>query len=331
MAKQQIVLIFLAFLLLVSAKRSGQDWQKSFNKWRSQYNKVYHDIELDRRFQIFKENAQYIYHHNHKSHSYTLALNEFADLTDEEFTQRYLLSAPQPNCSATKGSYILHSVDDKLPNAVDWRQKGVVSAVKNQGTCGSCWTFSTTGAMESHWTIVKGVKKLFSEQQLVDCAQAFDNHGCEGGLPSHAFEYIRYNGLTTEDQYVYHGKDQKCQYTKSMAVGSCAGSQNITQGAENELVDAIANVGPVSIAFEVASDFRFYKDGVYNSKVCKSGPQNVNHAVLAVGYNSTVSNMPYYIIKNSWGATWGMDGYFLMIRDKNMCGIATCASYPLVN
>jgi len=95
-------------------------------------------------------------------------------------------------------------------------------------------------------------------------------------------------------------------------------------------LDAIANVGPVSIAFEVASDFRFYKDGVYNSKVCKSGPQNVNHAVLAVGYNSTISKVPYYIIKNSWGATWGMDGYFWMIRDKNMCGIATCASYPLI-
>jgi len=178
--------------------------------------------------------------------------------------------------------------------------------------------------------LLKKDKKLFSEQQLVDCAQAFDNHGCEGGLPSHAFEYIRYNGITTEDQYVYHGKDQKCQYTTSMAVGSCVGSQNITQGAENELLDAIANVGPVSIAFEVASDFRFYKDGVYNSKVCKSGPQNVNHAVLAVGYNSTVSKVPYYIIKNSWGATWGMDGYFWMIRDKNMCGIATCASYPLI-
>jgi len=147
MAKQQIVLIFLAFILLVSAKYSGQEWQKTFNNWRSQYNKVYSSIEVDRRFQIFKENAQYIYHHNHKSRSYTLALNEFADLTDEEFTQRYLLRAPQPNCSATKGSHILRSAEDKLPDAVDWRQRGVVSAVKNQGTCGSCWTFSTTGAM----------------------------------------------------------------------------------------------------------------------------------------------------------------------------------------
>jgi len=329
--KQLLGLVLFALVLTASAARSEADWHNTFNKWCSKYNKAYSDIEFDRRFQIFKENAQYVFHHNSKSHSYSLGLNEFADLNDEEFAQRYLLRAPQPNCSATKGSHRVRSTRDQIPTAVDWREKGVVSAVKNQGTCGSCWTFSTTGAMEANWAITKGEKKLFSEQQLVDCAQAFDNHGCNGGLPSHAFEYIKYNGITTEDQYPYKATDQKCKYTRSMGVGATSGSQNITQGAEDELVDAIANVGPIAIAFEVASDFRLYKSGVYDSKVCKSGPQNVNHAVLAVGYNVTASGTPYYMIKNSWGNTWGMSGYFWMVRGKNMCGVATCASYPIIN
>jgi len=330
--KQLLIIVIIVFALTVAAKRAEKDWRKQFDEWRGQYNKIYNEFEIERRFQIFKENAKYIKRHNQKQLSYTLALNEFGDLTSEEFTQRYLLNAPQPKCSATnKGSHVVRQKINQLPDSVDWRQKGVVSAVKNQGSCGSCWTFSTTGAMEAHWAIFKKEKKLFSEQQLVDCAQAFDNHGCQGGLPSHAFEYIRYNGITTEDQYPYRGVDQKCKYTKSMSAAVCQESQNITQGAESEILDALANVGPVSICFQVSADFRFYKDGVYDSKQCKSGPENVNHAVLAVGYNSTVAGVPYYMIKNSWGATWGIQGYFWMVRSKNMCGVATCASYPIIS
>jgi cathepsin H len=234
------------------------------------------------------------------------------------------------HCSATsKGNYQMSKEQIPADNAVDWRRNGVVTPVKNQGSCGSCWTFSSTGCLESMTAIKTGKLLSLSEQQLVDCARNFDN-GCNGGLPSHAFNYVLYNGgIQSEGDYPYTGRDGKCKFDKTKVVATVKDEVNITEGAEDELLDAVTSKGPISIAFQVASDFRFYSTGVYDSTVCKSGPMDVNHAVLTVGYNST-STKPYWIIKNSWGATWGINGYFWMVRNKNMCGIATCASYPVV-
>ncbi|KAL0483306.1 cathepsin H [Acrasis kona] len=170
-----------------------------------------------------------------------------------------------------------------------------------------------------------------SEQQLVDCAGAFDNHGCSGGLPSHAFEYIHYQGgLQNETTYPYEAKDGKCRFNEKNVVVRTKGSFNITRGDEEGMLHALAEVGPVSIAYQVASDFRFYKKGIYNSVVCKSGPLDVNHAVLAVGYDTAEDGTPYWIVKNSWGTSFGLGGYFHIVRGKNMCGLAVCSSYPLI-
>jgi len=171
-----------------------------------------------------------------------------------------------------------------------------------------------------------------AEQQLVDCAGSFGNQGCNGGLPSQAFEYIRSaGGIEAEKDYPYTGRDGQCKFAASKIAAKVHGEVNITEGAEAELFDATTNVGPIAIAFQVASDFQSYKSGVYDSTRCKSGPMDVNHAVLVVGYNTDpATNKPYWIIKNSWGTSWGVRGYFNMVRNKNMCGIATCASYPLV-
>lgn len=220
-----------------------------------------------------------------------------------------------------------------VPESKDWRDMDAVSPVKNQGKCGSCWTFSTTGALESHYKLKHGGEfVLFSEQNLIDCAQAFDNHGCNGGLPSHAFEYVHYNGgLDTEETYPYHGVEEKCKFNNHHVGVNVESSVNITAQNEHELKGAVGTVGPVSVAFQVSSDFRFYKSGVYSSKQCKSGVTDVNHAVLAVGYGTVMNtNQPFWIIKNSWGVTWGMSGYFEIERNSNMCGIADCASYPNV-
>lgn len=224
-----------------------------------------------------------------------------------------------------------------VPAAKDWRDVGAVSPVKNQGKCGSCWTFSSTGCLESHRKLTLGGEMvLLSEQNLLDCAGAFDNHGCNGGLPSHAFEYVRYNGgIDTEASYPYEAKEGKCKFNAYHVGAQVAGVVNITARDERELQSAVGTVGPVSIAFQVVSDFRFYKDGVYASTECRDGEQDVNHAVLAVGYGSEATeaggaSQAHWIVKNSWGAAWGMDGYFLMARGKNMCGLADCASYPVV-
>uniref|UniRef100_A0A804KJV6 Peptidase C1A papain C-terminal domain-containing protein n=1 Tax=Musa acuminata subsp. malaccensis TaxID=214687 RepID=A0A804KJV6_MUSAM len=223
----------------------------------------------------------------------------------------------------------------RLPNVIfslqkDWRDDGIVSPVKNQGHCGSCWTFSTTGALEAAHTQATGKSVSLSEQQLVDCANAFNNFGCNGGLPSQAFEYIKYNGgLDTEESYPYRGVNGVCQYKPEKVGVKVLDSVNITLGAEDELKHAVGVVRPVSVAFEVVNGFRLYKGGVYTSDTCGKTPMDVNHAVLAVGYG-VENGVPYWLIKNSWGEDWGVDGYFKMEMGKNMCGVSTCASYPIV-
>uniref|UniRef100_A0A803M8M5 Uncharacterized protein n=1 Tax=Chenopodium quinoa TaxID=63459 RepID=A0A803M8M5_CHEQI len=284
--------------------------------------------EMLTRFEIYRENLKLIRSSNKKALSYKLHVNQFADWRWEEF-QRHRLGAAQ-NCSATlKGSHKLTRA--VAPPSQDWRAKGIVSPVKNQGHCGSCWTFSTTGALEAAYAQAFGKNISLSEQQLVDCAGAFNNFGCNGGLPSQAFEYIKYNGgLDTEEAYPYTGKDGECKFSAQNVGVQVHGSVNITLGAEDELKDAVAFVRPVSVAFEVVDGFRFYKEGVYTSTTCGSAPMNVNHAVLAVGYG-VEDGVPYWIIKNSWGEDWGDNGYFKMEMGKNMCGVATCASYPVVS
>eukprot|EP00817_Percolomonadidae_sp_ATCC50343_P003153 CAMPEP_0117424358 /NCGR_PEP_ID=MMETSP0758-20121206/4793_1 /TAXON_ID=63605 /ORGANISM="Percolomonas cosmopolitus, Strain AE-1 (ATCC 50343)" /LENGTH=256 /DNA_ID=CAMNT_0005208089 /DNA_START=246 /DNA_END=1016 /DNA_ORIENTATION=+ len=254
-------------------------------------------------------------------------------MTWEEFKNHFNL-APQ-ECSATKGSFKSNAdVEASLPPSFDWRYFGVVNPVKNQGSCGSCWAFSATAAQEVHHAINTGKLYSLAEQQLVDCAPA-PSHGCHGGLPSYAFEYFKaVGGQTTEDQYPYTARDGTCKFQQSTAVVQTKGSYNITEGDEADIATQIVKTTAVSVAYQVVSDFRHYKAGVYSSTECKSDSQSVNHAVLAVGYNQTATGEPFWIIRNSWGPDWGMGGYFWMAKYRdpkhplNMCGIATCASYP---
>ncbi|EGR31675.1 papain family cysteine protease, putative [Ichthyophthirius multifiliis] len=219
-----------------------------------------------------------------------------------------------------------------IPDALDWRQYGIVTSVKNQRSCGSCWSFSTTGAVESHWALKNGnPPPILSEQQLIDCAQDFNNFGCKGGLPSQAFEYIFYNGgLESEKDYPYMAATRNCTFDASKVSAKLEGQYNITFQDENELLYKLANEGPISIAYQVNNDFFQYRSGVYSSPSCSQQPSDVNHAVLAVGYGVSISGQLYYIVKNSWGPEWGINGYFLIERGTNMCGLADCASYPIV-
>ena len=220
-----------------------------------------------------------------------------------------------------------------IPASYDWVEKGKVTPVKNQGNCGSCWTFSTVGAMESHWNILeKGKNETFSEQQLVDCAGAYNNHGCNGGLPSQAFEYISSTkGLQYDKDYTYKAKNGKCVYNQEKAVAYVKyGSYNITQGDEKELAAKLFEVGPVSVAFDVITGFQRYHSGVYTSKVCGKTAKSVNHAVLATGYGIE-NNLKFWNVKNSWGASWGNHGYFKIEREANMCAISQCNSFPQID
>nr|CAB3234495.1 pro-cathepsin H-like [Phallusia mammillata] len=305
----------------------------AFKSWTVQQGMDYESLEDEQqKMEVFANNIRTIEEHNSKKEgTWKMEINKFSHLSFEEFSSLYLMLAQ--NCSATKGNHVISS--KAAPPHKDWRDEGnFVTPVKNQKKCGSCWTFSTTGCMESATAIHVQGHPLYSlsEQQLVDCAQAYDDHGCEGGLPSHAFEYIRYNhGIMNESAYPYVAEDQKCKFQASKAVAFVKKVVNITQGAEGDIVDAVAFQNPVSIAFQVTPDFQGYKSGVYSNPTCGTKPDQVNHAVLVVGYGTdSATNMDYWLIKNSWGPDWGINGYFKMQKGVNMCGIATCASYPIV-
>ncbi|KAM4573645.1 pro-cathepsin H [Odontesthes bonariensis] len=322
--------VWLVFTLVpvVSAFYLSKQDEFHFKSWMAQHNKVFNMEEYHQRLQIFTENKRRIDKHNAGNHSFTMALNQFSDMTFTEFRKSYLWSEPQ-NCSATKGNY--QGSNGPHPDFIDWRKKGsYVTPVKNQGPCGSCWTFSTTGCLESVTAIATGKLVPLSEQQLVDCAQDFDNHGCYGGLPSHAFEYIMFNkGLMTEKDYPYTAVEGICVYKPLLAAAFVKDVVNVTAYDEMGMVDAVATRNPVSFAFEVTSDFMHYHQGVYTSTKCHDTTDKVNHAVLAVGYGQE-NGTPYWIVKNSWGSSWGIDGYFLIERGRNMCGLAACSSFPVV-
>ena len=286
----------------------------------------------DRKNNFANSVEQIIEHNKNPNKSYTKGLNKFSDMSHEEFMAYYHLSMTpnaEQHCSATTQEVEKKVKFEDMPENWDWREHGGVSPVKNQGKCGSCWTFSTVGALEAHELLRYGEFTPLAEQQLVDCAQAFDNHGCEGGLPSHAFEYVQYaGGISTETAYPYKALDEACTVESStFALGVEGGSVNITQGDEVELKHAVFEHGPVSIAFQVVGDFRDYSTGVYSSTECKNGSADVNHAVLAVGYG-VENGKDYWLVKNSWGADWGDKGYFKIERGVNMCGVAECNSFP---
>mmetsp|Transcript_22816 Transcript_22816/g.44848 ORF Transcript_22816/g.44848 Transcript_22816/m.44848 type:complete len:363 (-) Transcript_22816:100-1188(-) len=310
--------------------------EELFSMWKNFHGKEYKtEEEALYRQAIWRTSVALVKAHNARDDvTYTLEVNQFADMTPEEFERDYLMK--EQGCSATWHGPKAWRHDGSLgtlPKNVDWREKGIVSKVKNQGKCGSCWTFSTTGTLESHLALYKGEHVLLSEQQLVDCAQAYDNHGCSGGLPSQAFEYIHYNGgLETEDEYPYKGKDgTMCFFNKSAPkLAQVKDVVNITAYDEVSLAAAVAHSGPVAVAFQVMSDFRLYSSGVYSASNCGTKPSDVNHAVQAVGYGVEDDGTPYWIIKNSWGPEWGADGYFKLERGTNMCAISTCCSFPVV-
>lgn len=310
---------------------------KVFKQWKKAFDKEYPDImEEAYRFGIFAENWRYINDVNMKHLGYELGLNQFADLTSREF--RFHVHGKLGSCLKPhqKAANVLEFIAGKQveapPASVDWSKKGVVTPVKNQGQCGSCWAFSTTGSIESAFAIKTGKLVSLSEQQLVDCSRSYGNMGCNGGLMDNAFKYVKAEGgLCSESEYAYHAKDGTCKASScGTKYDAITGYTDVAHDSEQALMAAVAK-GPVSIAIEAdQSAFQFYKRGVLSGN-CGT---RLDHGVLVVGYGSEMGK-DYWKVKNSWGATWGSEGYVLICRNCNKngrageCGILEEPSYPL--
>ncbi|KAF2310031.1 hypothetical protein GH714_006250 [Hevea brasiliensis] len=261
----------------------------------------------------------------------TLSLNGFADLTHHEFkASRLGLSAASASVNLDHDGPNLRMPDfvGDVPDSIDWREKGAVTQVKDQGGCGACWSFSATGAIEGINKIFSGSLVSLSEQELVDCDKSYNN-GCEGGLMDYAFQFvINNNGIDTEEDYAYLGRERSCNKEKlRRRVVTIDGYTDVPQNNEKALLEAVANQ-PVSVGICGSERaFQLYSKGIFTGPCSTS----LDHAVLIVGYGSE-NGEDYWIVKNSWGKNWGMSGYMHMLRNsgnsRGVCGINMLASYP---
>ena len=330
----------LACFAVSSASFTDAEYEGFWSEFMTEHGKTYHPNEVLSRFKVFKNNIDYITAHNKNKAStagYTLAVNSFADMTRAEWSRKYLgLNAPVTKPRLTSAPLLSEA---SAPDAVDWVAQGAVTPVKNQGQCGGCWAFSTTGAVEGAVYIATGQLTSLSEQDLIDCASSYGNQGCNGGLMDDGFEYIQARGDASEASYPYtvgtSGRTGTCSTTKATAAdgisaGVVTGHTDVRANSEAQLQAAVAQQ-PVSVAIEAdQSDFQFYSSGVFTASCGTS----LDHGVLAVGYG-TDSGTQYWKVKNSWGTTWGENGYIRMQRNvassSGQCGIAMQASYPQVS
>jgi len=310
------------------------DWEA----YKTTYNKVYStEDEEALRYAVFKKTQADNAAHNAKYDStYERGVNQFSDMTDEEFKADYLSSLIIPegllNGTTPSGGepWVPPPEGTVIANDMDWNQRGAVTPIKNQGQCGSCYSFSATGALEGAVFRKTGRLPSLSESQIVDCSGRYGNYGCRGGWYQSAWKYLRdCGGNQGENSYPYVARQGYCRFNRQYVVTQVRGFHDLPEGDENALTQALATVGPVSVAIDASrSGFRSYKRGVYYDPYCSS--TNLDHAVLAVGYG-TENGMPYYLVKNSWGTWWGANGYIKMSRNyNNQCGIASKPSYPIV-
>lgn len=315
--------------------RTDEEVTTLYEEWLVKHGKVYNALgEKEKRLEIFKDNLRFIDEHNAENRSYKLGLNRFADLTNDEYRAKYFGTRVNPNSRKAKlrarSNRYAPRVGDKLPEAVDWRKEGAVVGVKDQGGCGSCWAFSVIAAVEGINKIVTGDLISLSEQELVDCDRTY-NEGCNGGLMDYGFEFIINNGgIDSEEDYPYQAVDGRCdQNRKNAKVVTIDDYEDVNPYDEIALQKAVASQ-PVSVAIEGGGrEFQLYVSGVFTGR-CGTA---LDHGVAVVGYG-TENGLDYWIVRNSWGASWGEDGYVRLERNlansrSGKCGIAIEPSYPV--
>ena len=317
---------------------SPQNYAHLFDEWKTEHRKEYASAFAEAKaFRAFAFNQEKIEKHNSQEGvSFTLGHNAYSDLTaDEFFAPRLGYNTTIPKAASSTPHYYTAQDLAAAPATVDWVAAGAVTPVKNQGQCGSCWSFSTTGSIEGAYQIASKKLVSLSEEDLVQCDKV--DQGCQGGLMDNAFKFVEKNGIAAESAYGYisgTGIRGLCKpKLEADEVVTVTGFKDVPTGDEDALKTAVA-LGPVSVAIEAdKSVFQLYKSGVLDSAGCGT---NLDHGVLVVGYGThkgIFGSKDYWTVKNSWGPTWGDAGYIKLARGttakpKNMCGVASQASYP---
>jgi len=296
-----------------------------FKEWTAKFNKPFGKLEAPYKFKVWNDNYEVVQAHNAKNLSWTLEMTQFADLTHEEFAAVHLGFKPELSTEGDENLEILSEVG--VPTSYDWRDHGVVSSVKNQGSCGSCYAFASVAALESLYKLKKGALYNLSNQQLTDCTTGYGNQGCNGGLMTNCYKYTQANGIDRAKYYLWAGKQQTCKQTAAKVLFKNSGYKTVSVSAD-QLKAAVATM-PVTVGVEAdQSAFQLYKGGIVSSGCGTS----LDHAITIVGY-ATSGSTDYWIVKNQWGTSWGEKGYIRIARGtqnggKGVCGINAMASYP---
>lgn len=317
-------LIWLSLLINVN----GNEWH-DFQKFIRTHNKFYETHEdFVNRFEIFSDNLKLIKFHNQLNKNFKLEANKFSDMLPHELF--YGLKKNNMLSKTKKCDMFTKYNTKKLPSSVDWRSSAV-TPVKDQGHCGSCWSFSATGAMEGAWAIKNKELVSLSEQQLMDCSFTYGDLACKGGLMDSAFKYAIDNGLCAEEEVPYEAERQTCEISDCEAVVQFSGCMDVPSNNQLALKAAVAQQ-PVSVAIQAdKAVFQLYSSGVITGEECGT---DLDHGVLIVGYG-TENGKDYWLVKNSWGESWGDDGYVKIgrndtIDNAGVCGIASSPSFPVV-
>ncbi|XP_072449859.1 procathepsin L-like [Chiloscyllium punctatum] len=336
----------VSILVVASGHTFNSTLDEDWKSWKSRYEKQYTQDEESYRKMVWEDNMRYIKQHNLEhsmgKHTFTVGMNQYGDLTTEEFNELmngFFQDAADNSTEEDddEGDGYDEDVDDLESNEidasddvmkyrqVDWRKKGLVTPVKSQGSCGSCWAFSVTGAIEGQWAKICKRLVSLSEQNLLDCDKS--NYGCNGGFKTRAFKYVKRNGIQSEKAYPYKAKQSRCKFRKDKIAARIKNYKQVKR-SERYLAMDLRRRGPIAVSLNAhPRSFHLYKQGVYSDPECT---QRRGHAVLVVGFGRE-NGINYWLVKNSWGTRWGEKGYIKIAKDRgNLCGIANYGVYPIV-